>query len=315
MREYDKRTVYLDLKKDGMVVCNSGFAKIIVQNGQMRLTVNVSDLHNTDILDTNIVFVKGKVHIPIDALHIKGGRSVYSRLIAPDELKSMGVEWNKIYSILIKLDDRRVLEAVINPDALNCAEENNEVKDVEKVETVKNDEENKKVEAVKNVEDLIEVEDIKEAEEIVRDVGMLEAEMVKAGEQIEEVEINKDKIYEDKWRQLESSFPHVHPFGDSREFLSVKPKDFVVLTKEYQPLAGNSFLLHGFYNYNHVILGKMNVNFNGNIAGENYYIGVPGVYYEREKAVAVMFGFDSFECNREPATTGTFGYYMKKVEI
>ena len=88
-----------------------------------------------------------------------------------------------------------------------------------------------------------------------------------------------------------------------------------MLTKEYQPLSGNSFLLHGFYNYNHIILGKLQDSNDECTGSANYYIGVPGVYYEREKAVAIMFGFNSFECNREPATTGTFGYYMKKVEI
>ena len=84
----------------------------------------------------------------------------------------------------------------------------------------------------------------------------------------------------------------------------------MVLTREYQPLANNSFLLHGFYNYHHVILGKIEEQ-----GQESIYLGVPGVYHEREKVVAVMFGFDSFECAREPAETGTFGYYMKQVEI
>ena len=46
-----------------------------------------------------------------------------------------------------------------------------------------------------------------------------------------------------------------------------------------------------------------------------YYIGVPGSYYEKEKQVAVMFGFESFECEEEPARYGDFGYYMMKVCI
>ena len=46
-----------------------------------------------------------------------------------------------------------------------------------------------------------------------------------------------------------------------------------------------------------------------------YYIGVPGNFYEREKQVARMFGFESFEGTREPAWEGDFGYYLIAVEL
>ena len=74
--------------------------------------------------------------------------------------------------------------------------------------------------------------------------------------------------------------------------------------------ANNSFLLHGYYNYHHLILTKVEQR------GESlYYIGVPGAFYEREKQVAVMFGFESFECAEEPAQAGDFGYYMMRTEL
>lgn len=126
----------------------------------------------------------------------------------------------------------------------------------------------------------------------------------------EEIRQQAKRISDDKWKQLECVFPIIHPFGDKREYLSIAPKDFIVLTREYQSLANNSFLLHGFYNYHHIILGKIPIR-----GKELFFLGVPGVFYEREKAVAIMFGFESFECAKEPAETGTFGYYMKRVEI
>ena len=42
-------------------------------------------------------------------------------------------------------------------------------------------------------------------------------------------------------------------------------------------------------------------------AGEHFYIGVPGNFYEKEKQVAVLFGFESFEGKTEPARNGTLG--------
>ena len=114
-------------------------------------------------------------------------------------------------------------------------------------------------------------------------------------------------ILSDKWDQLRQIYPVVHPYEDEREYISVQPKDFVIMTGDYQHLANNSFLLHGFYNYRHIILGRE--------PDEAFYLGVPGVYYEREKMVALMFGFEAFECKGGNAEAGKFGYYLRKVKI
>lgn len=113
-----------------------------------------------------------------------------------------------------------------------------------------------------------------------------------------------------KWEQLSSIYPHIHPFRDAREFLSVGPEDFVVLRERCYQMTHNSFLLHGYYNYRHLLLLRQET------AGQaKYYIGVPGNFYEREKQVARMFGFESFEGTREPAWEGDFGYYLISVEL
>lgn len=115
---------------------------------------------------------------------------------------------------------------------------------------------------------------------------------------------------EDKWQQLWKIYPHTRPFQDEREYLSLRPEDFVILHSGSYRLAQNSFLLHGYFNYEHLILTQVPQR-----NGKQYYIGVPGNFYEKEKQVAVMYGFGSFECKREPAGEGDFGYYMIKVEL
>ena len=114
----------------------------------------------------------------------------------------------------------------------------------------------------------------------------------------------------DKWEQLSRLYPKIHPFADKREFLSLTPRDFVVLARGYHILVQNSFLLHGYYNYGHVVLTRTE-----NRGEEIFYLGVPGVYFEREKQAALMFGFEGFEAANEQAEEGGFGYYMKRVEI
>ncbi len=117
----------------------------------------------------------------------------------------------------------------------------------------------------------------------------------------------EDVILNDKWEQLKQIYSVVHPYKDERQYIAIQPKDFVIMTGDYQHLANNSFLLHGFYNYRHIVLGRETDN--------NFYLGVPGVYYEREKMVALMFGFEAFECDGGRAEAGKFGYYLRKVKI
>lgn len=151
---------------------------------------------------------------------------------------------------------------------------------------------------------------------------------------VQKVQEPSAPISEDKWQQLCALYPVCHPFGSKEDYVSITPGDFVVLRKEYQNLVSNSFLLHGFYNYHHIILGKKE-----DPMGEIYYLGVPGAYYEREKMVAVMFGFEGFQVSDQKRNsgvtglthtdttiaqkdhtvqrtpTGAFGYYMRRVEI
>ena len=121
-------------------------------------------------------------------------------------------------------------------------------------------------------------------------------------------EKNSFKLYPNKWQQLCAIYPIVHPFGDGRAYLSIEPRDFVVLQERFQPMVQNSFLLHGFYHYRHLLLGRQQ-------QGRNfqYFLGVPGVFYEKEKAAALFYGFESFEGAMTPASEGSFGYYMKRV--
>ncbi|MBO6016347.1 MAG: hypothetical protein J6P60_07185 [Lachnospiraceae bacterium] len=66
----------------------------------------------------------------------------------------------------------------------------------------------------------------------------------------------------------------------------------------------NSFLLHGYYNYSHLLVGPAD---GGDFATMS--IGVPGNYYRREEVVAGMFGFMEFAPVKGQRQTGAFGYY------
>lgn len=106
----------------------------------------------------------------------------------------------------------------------------------------------------------------------------------------------------------------------------------MVLTQRYHSLISNSFVLHSYYNYRQLLLfrfeGKQLADSrlqaaNSDGANVEYYLGVAGVYYEREKRIAQMFGFEGFDIGearmrgeeKREIYEGCFGYYMKQVEI
>ncbi|MFI3238562.1 MAG: hypothetical protein R3Y47_11145 [Lachnospiraceae bacterium] len=128
----------------------------------------------------------------------------------------------------------------------------------------------------------------------------------------EDVKVEEDlvQLFSDKWQQLCNIYPVVHPFDDGRAYLSIEPRDFVVLHAKYQGLVQNSFLLHSFYQNNHILLGRSKW---GNRS--SYYLGVAGIYSEKEKNMARIHGFEGFEGKEEIVRNGSFGYYMKRVEI
>lgn len=135
-------------------------------------------------------------------------------------------------------------------------------------------------------------------------------------EKSEEKEEIYEEIYEDKWQQLLKLYPEIHICPEAQSIL-IRPRDAVILSARYHELATNSFVLHAYYNYRQLLLFRY-------VQKEfQYYLGVPGVYYEREQRIAQMFGFEGFEngeARMQPDADhklyrGCFGYYMKRVEI
>ena len=65
----------------------------------------------------------------------------------------------------------------------------------------------------------------------------------------------------------------------------IRRSDLTLLPRRYWPLATNSFLLHGYHNYKHLLL----LEDDGQL-----WLGVPGVYDPKEAHAAGLFGFPHF---------------------
>jgi hypothetical protein len=105
--------------------------------------------------------------------------------------------------------------------------------------------------------------------------------------------------------------PRIYPFEDNEILICAKiePKDIGLLPKELWALSNNSFLIHGYYCYHHLIFAKMK-----NRSGCQYILGVPGIYHNREKFMAKMFGFEGFKpIRKRELRQGDFGYWYTPV--
>ena len=118
------------------------------------------------------------------------------------------------------------------------------------------------------------------------------------------------RMSEEKWAQLVSIYPKVNPFQDRRTYLKLGLQDFVLLPEKYYTMCKNSFLLHGYMNYGYLLLASYVKR-----GMYEYYLGVPGVFYEKERQVAKLYGFDFFEADRENAREGDFGIYFMKIAL
>ena len=93
----------------------------------------------------------------------------------------------------------------------------------------------------------------------------------------------------------------------------IQRKDMVCLPRCEWKHANNSFLVHGYYNYHHLIL---------TVRGGQLKLGVPGVYHPQEARAAESFGFPEFLpveetglalMEEEKNDRETFGYWCRNV--
>lgn len=116
------------------------------------------------------------------------------------------------------------------------------------------------------------------------------------------------------WDRLQRQYTKVLAFDydNGCEILSIKPQDIGLLPREIWVYGNNSFLLHGYYNYRHLILARLH-NPQG---ASRYLLGVPGHYFSNEKYMASMFGFPHFVlAKKQPEDDGRFGYWYTDIRL
>lgn len=112
----------------------------------------------------------------------------------------------------------------------------------------------------------------------------------------------------ERWNCMARQHPHFRPFEDEEveDCIQILPRDLRMLNQNHWRMGNNSFVMHGYYNYRHLLLGRKRSG--------GYILGVPGVFESQEQMSAEMFGFPVFKEAANPGRNGKFGYWCREVD-
>ena len=116
----------------------------------------------------------------------------------------------------------------------------------------------------------------------------------------------------DPFQKLFVRADYIDAFDDDYFYdcIEVSPEKLKCLNQNEIDIAGNSFLLHGYYNFRHILFGRVR----DNLDNTKYFIGVPGMYCNRDRYMASMFGFNNFKkSHRSDYANPYFGYWYQEI--
>lgn len=300
---FDKKTEYLIWKMREGQARGVGSVRFVVMDGVCRVEVSVTACGNLQG-KYPLYLLSGDIRSLLGELQMQKGKGSFYLKGNTERLGDRAVPYRKVTGLLIDLETEGQLEQRWLPVNAKEPEPSGNTGEPASAESIREP----KAAPAEKPQEPASAENIREPE--AAPAGKPQEPESVGNIRESETAPGKPPLHPEKWQQLCAIYPIVHPFGDSRGYLSIEPRDFVVLQERYQSMVQNSFLLHGFYHYRHLLLGRQR---QGRML--QYYLGVPGFFYDKEKAAALYYGFESFECANAQAKEGDFGYYMKRVQI
>lgn len=320
MLSYKRFVAYIYEYQDNQKGKNRGYVKVEVKNGHCYMNYH---LRNLDVMNENMKvygFIRSEEKLEgvfLDVAPIKEhsldfsmdmdqnalGNTEYglehlSGIIILGESTRYGTQWDdkpinfNLFKVMDTVESKDVHDKEVEGDGADTEQKLEQGENVEAA-SVSQDEIEEEV-AVSNAE-LESQEIIEEQEKRHRMFTCIHQE-----------EVHKMK---EKWAELIAEFPPLEPFEDGGlvECIKITPTDLTRLQRQDWVLGNNSFLLHGYYNYHYLILGRVEDK-------DCYVLGVPGVFDHQERFMATMFGFPNFKAEKESKLKmGQFGYWYRPI--
>ena len=326
MAAYKRLVSYMYNYENGIKGSNVGYARVESKSGQCKvyIRIRVPSLNDSEL---KVYFFKRDGYsiegIPLGALSVKNGLGQFRAMADSGNIMNSSYDLDDIGGMVLyhtdnkyiatEWDDKPVTKEMVNTSLLMPRQSElvkdkdvSEITQIKDTDKVANEEIFKKDDKAIIEEVALEIDNLNR-EEISKEIDKLERE---------DLSINMRKswpVFEEHPDALNiySKFPKMYPFEDNEVAWCVRfePQDIGVLPMDNWSLGNNSFLLHGFYCYSHLIFARINDK-----NGIKYILGVPGIYHNRERFMAKMFGFDFFKSiKRKELRVGEFGYWYAPI--
>ena len=352
MADYKRMVSYLYQYEDGVKRKNVGYARVEAKSGQCKITLHMQLLGQLDSIfpiyliqreDENMELIylgdailKGQV---MDSKFTADENNIMDSGFGLPDMGGLLLFLNENIFFATEWDDKPITVKAVLGGMRPKKQTTTKAEEVDKMPTaevlaIKKREivpdvitETEKSNITKEIMEAISPEGFSLAEELRmpkyklprgwKTLERLQQTVVEVSKQENNIEVENevspDQPEHPTAQHFFDHFPRIYPFEDNEILLCVKiePKDIGMLPKETWALSNNSFLMHGFYSYHHLIFAKRKDRY-----GCHYILGIPGIYHNRERFMARMFGFEEFKSIRKrELKQGDFGYWYLTVNF
>lgn len=314
---------YEDRKKGS----NTGFAKIEIRGIEGRMEIHLRGIYPGRMTCKVYLFAEDAgdmVGILLGEMGIQNGTGDFAVAFKVDNLGGMAVNFFSMEGIVLIGEEQRIfmsrwkegkpLEVCVERfHAWNVLPSDREEKvkpiladrpqEEQKLGAIPSDIVEKKQQTDVEQTDMVQSPADSEEKELQGRIAEAEEENVAATE-IPMRNVFPRYDWREIWENLKANHENFVLCKD-REIscIKIELKDIRELPRRYWYLGNNSFLLHGFFNYRYLVVGR--------IEEGRWFMGVPGIYQNQERVMAIIFGFPEFLPNE---VENQFGYWYRVLE-
>lgn len=341
--DYQRLVSYIYSYPEGVKGRNVGFAKALVHQGQFKLSISLRGVKTDSpemfgiymmVIDSSYRLIK------LGECLVKMGQMEYSGVFNPDNINETGYGFKDICGLAVAMEDARYdcmlsmwKDEDVTPDMLVFsgmdAKKQVEAGIVIKERMRQSEEEERRQQMSESVpaESLrsepvrpesaepqtgVTAESVSDTStEDIKAAGVV-AEIPADTQHLQQKAHRADTTQPDPFEKLFVRADYIDVFDDDYFYdcIEVSPEKLKSLNQKEIDIAGNSFLLHGYYNFRHILFGRVR----DNLDNTRYFIGVPGMYCNRERYMASMFGFNNFKkSHRSDYANPYFGYWYQEI--
>ncbi len=326
MSEYRRFFSYMYAYEEGAKTVNVGFAKIEMKGTQTSIELHMHDCKMQTPTASFCLFVRNEdvlLGFPLGEVPFAGGATDRRFVLAQTTLGESSYRISDVAGIFLlsqgqicfvsqwdeaPIDWSRFALYAPSVDQRDTADTD---KDVNKDETGQVEQANRMEQAKQTAQ--ADSPNGAEMSDWSKNVDSEHAQPQISGENViqsAELPLTQPQVrlgsWEQNWNALLLTHPIIQPFADTQiQCMRTELKDLRLLPPSNWHLCNNSFLLHSFFMYRHLIFGRF-----PSAKGMKWFVGVPGIRYRQEHVLAAIFGFSDFLPEKTSADADApFGYW------